>query len=306
MVATTIKSPVQTMKNVKNNKSPGSTKATPKKLIHLTDMPSQIAEKSKMAMNVLDEAFAVAKPQVEPMLKFIQDQHNQHPEVIRLVVASVAVLYGGCFFKLAVLYATWTLVDTQAFVDEVKQLMGRASGDDPKERALDLLKKSDPADFANLLARASTQFCTYFAVLYSSLGTSVALSVYIEDRGSFLRPLIITKLKPMVTTDEMQRWIPFAVQMGSTAFLTAAGLLYPRTLAALMLSYEGGLAVAGYVSEIPTVQPMSEVTIKILGGAMALLGTAWQWLSGFVIDSILGNIIFTFFYPVFVVEALFT
>merc|ERR1719204_1336413 len=68
-------------------------------------------------MNVLDEAFAVAKPQVEPMLKFIQDQHNQHPEVIRLVVASVAVLYGGCFFKLAVPYATWTLVDTQAFVD---------------------------------------------------------------------------------------------------------------------------------------------------------------------------------------------
>merc|ERR1719334_606316 len=120
----------------------------------LLPMASNIVEKGKLVMAKMDEAYAIARPKVEPVYKFVSEQHAKHPEVVRLVVSFVALLYGGCFFKLAVLYATFNLAGTQQFFMDVMAAY-KGTGANVLEKTLDTLRKSDPADFMKLGGKAA-------------------------------------------------------------------------------------------------------------------------------------------------------
>jgi len=255
----------------------------------LAPIADQVVQKTQVAMKAAEEAYSVAKPTVDPMISFVREQHIKHPEVIKIVVACVGLLYGGCFFHCAVLFATWKLADTQKFTDEMFAAF-TGTGGDLLEKAVDTLRKSDPAEMMKLLKSFCMQFCIYSAVLYNNWATAAVLAIYIEEQASFLRPLIITKLKPYVETDEMQRWIPMGVNVGTKAALTLIGMACPQFLAALLLSYEGGLVVATQVAalDIPAVgldagkfEEMSELTQKSIGVALACAASIWQWFYGF-------------------------
>lgn len=296
---------------------PKSTKGSSKhKLVNVDDMTescaselllplaTNIMEKGKLAMAKMEEAYAIASPKVEPVVKFVSEQHAKHPEVVRLVVSFVALLYGGCFFKLAVLYATFNLAGTQQFFKDVMAAY-KGTGANVMEKALDTLRKSDPTDFMKLGGRAAWQFCAYAAVLNSGIATAAVLAIFVEEKGAFLRPLMIAKVKPMVDTEEMQRWVPFAVTVASKKVLFLLAWLTPRSVASLLFAYEGGLAIAGYVSQHLNEEPLTEMTTKIIAGGLALTGTLYQYIYGFAIDGIIANLVYWLFYPVFLVESLF-
>lgn len=273
-----------------------------KSLGSLAPIATTVVEKTKVALKKAEEVYEIAKPTLEPMVQLIAQKHQQNPEVVKLVVAFVAIVYGGCFFNLAVLYATWKLAGTQGFVNEVQEAYN-GTGSNVVERVLDTLRKSNPENVQKLMKNACFQFAIFSGVLFNGWATAAVLAIFVEEQASYLRPLIITKLKPMASTDEMQRWIPFGVSLACKTLLTLVGLFSPRFLAAFLFSYEGGLVVASYVSQF---EKTSEMTVKLISLGLAGVGSLYQAYYGFVAEGIVASVVYTLFFPIYMLEGFFS
>lgn len=223
----------------------------------------------------------VVEPYARPVIAKAQQYHEEYPQLLPATLSLIALIFGGSFPNMALLFTAWQVAGTQAVVNDVKRhIWDKLNADRSLQGNISaILEKNQPKHIEELLARLGIQVCVFFAARNSHLVRIAVLGCYLAQLAEpQLAPRTTAQLKALglfTTEDGIKTWIPYTAQWvirGGSFIFT---LFFPALATTLVVGFEGGARIA---KQLTADEMFNSFQTQTMAWLLAIAMSLCQWM----------------------------